>query len=166
VVIDPRVEAQEWGAITRFTWNRGHWSLQGGQIHVHTAEDADAWTGNAYLKDVIVSADMTPLAGRSHLVSARVQGTARFYAGGIEDGRAVILRHDHGTEVLACTAYESMAGRAMTLSLSARGDRLSLAIDGRPVIEATDGAFGYGQAGLRMASAGRMTVSRFMVEEL
>ena len=49
LAIDPKLEKPEWGGITRFTWNRGHWSLQDGVIHAHTAEDADAWTGNAYL---------------------------------------------------------------------------------------------------------------------
>ena len=47
VVIDPRVEKQEWGGLTRFTWNRGHWTIANGVIHAHTAGDADAWTGNA-----------------------------------------------------------------------------------------------------------------------
>src|SRR5690606_12787199 len=80
--IDPSKEAHEWGGITRFTWNRGHWSLQGGRIHAHTASDADAWTGNAYLRDATVSAEIRPLAGHSHLVVARAQGTCRFYAAG------------------------------------------------------------------------------------
>ena len=59
----PKSRSQEWGGITRFTWNRGHWTLQDGRIHAHTAEDADAWTGNAYLRDVTVTADIEPLAG-------------------------------------------------------------------------------------------------------
>jgi hypothetical protein len=166
VAIDPRVERPEWGGITRFTWNRGHWSLQNGAIHAHTAEDADAWTGHAYLRDVTVTADLTPLAGRSHLVAARVQGTSRFYAAGIENGEAVIVKQDHGTTVLARAPYDAAAGQPLVVSLTARGEELSLAIDGQQLLTATDGAFRYGQAGLRMASAGRMTVQRLEVVEL
>ena len=65
------------------------------------AEDADAWTGNAYLRDVTVTADLTPLAGSSHLVAARVQGTSRFYAAGFDGDDVVIVKEDHGTTVLA-----------------------------------------------------------------
>ncbi|MGN6486690.1 MAG: ADP-ribosylglycohydrolase family protein [Devosia sp.] len=166
VVIDPAVEKPEWGGITRFTWNRGHWSLQNGVIHAHTAEDADAWTGNAYLRDVTVTADLTPLAGQSHLVAARVQGTARFYAAGIENGEAVILRQDHGATVLTRTPFSAAPGQPLALSFTAKGDTLTLAINGQQLLTATDGAYRYGQAGLRMASAGRMTVQRLEVIEL
>jgi hypothetical protein len=165
VVIDPKVEAQEWGGITRFSWNRGHWSLQDGVIHTHTAEDADAWTGNAYLRDSRVTAELMPLAGQSHLVSIRVQGTSRFYAGGFEGDELVLVREDHGTSILARTAFRRELGVDYTLALTAKGDTLTLAVDGQERLTATDSAFAYGQAGLRMASHGRMAVSRLIVED-
>ncbi len=163
VVIDPKIEKQEWGGITRFTWNRGSWLLQDGAIHAHTATDADAWTGNAYLRDVTVTADLTPLFGHSHLVSARVQGTSRFYAAGFSDGEAVIVKEDHGTTVLARTPFPAEVGRSYRVEFTARGETLSLSIDGNDVLTATDGDYRYGQAGLRMASAGRMAVARLEV---
>ena len=166
VVIDPTVEAQEWGSITRFTWNRGHWTLQDGRIHAHTATDADAWTGNAYLRDVAVTAELAPLAGRSHLVAARVQGTARFYAAGFEGDEAVILCEDHGTTMLARVPFVREAGRDYRLTLTAKGENLTLAVDGRELLTATDASFRYGMAGLRMGSVGRMTIARLEVEEL
>jgi len=166
LAIDPKVEKQEWGGITRFTWNRGHWSLQNGVIHAHTAEDADAWTGNGYLRDATVTADLTLLAGKSHLVAARVQGTSRFYAAGIENGEAVIVKQDHGATVLVRAPYDVKPGAPLVVSLTAHGENLSLSINGQKLLTATDGAFRYGQAGLRMASAGRMTVKRLEVTEL
>jgi hypothetical protein len=166
LAIDPKIEKQEWGGITRFTWNRGHWSLQNGVIHAHTAEDADAWTGNGYLRDVTVTADMVPLAGKSHLVTARVQGTSRFYAAGFENGEAVIIKQDHGATVLARVPYAIAAGEAHKVALTMVGDRLTLAIDGTEVLTASDAQYRYGQAGLRLGSAGRMTVSRLEVVEL
>jgi hypothetical protein len=166
LAIAPKIEKQEWGGITRFTWNRGHWSLQDGVIHAHTAEDADAWTGNGYLRDVVVTADITPLAGKSHLVAARVQGTSRFYAAGFENGEVVIVKQDHGTTVLARAAFPIKPGEVHKLALTVVGDKLTLAVDGKDVLSATDGQFSYGQAGLRMASAGRLTVARLEVVEL
>ena len=166
VVIDPEIEKQEWGGITRFTWNRGHWTIADGRIHAHSAADADAWTGNAYLRDVKVTAEVTPLAGVSHLVVARAQGTSRFYAAGFEGDEAVILREDHGTNVLARAPFAREIGREYMLSLIAKGDTLSLGIDGKHILTATDTTFRYGMAGLRMASAGRMSVGRLEVEEV
>jgi len=166
VLIDPRIEKQEWGGISRFTWNRGHWTIQNGRIHAHTADDADAWTGNAYLRNAVVSAEITPLAGASHLVSARVQGTSRLYAAGFQGGEAVILKQDHGTTILARAQFAAEAGRDYRVALKADGETLTLSIDGALVLTATDATFRYGMAGLRMASAGRMSVGRFHVEEL
>lgn len=165
-VIDPAKEVLEWGGITRFTWNRGHWSLQQGRIHAHTASDADAWTGNAYLRDVSVNADLRPLSGASHLVVARAQGTSRFYAGGFQNGEAVILAENHGTTILARTPFKAEYGRDYQVNLTVTGDRLALSIDGSPVLEAEDQTFGYGMAGLRMASAGRMSIGRLEIVEL
>ena len=42
---------------------------------------------------------MTPLAGASHLVSARAQGTARCYVGGFDGDDVVLLKEDHGATV-------------------------------------------------------------------
>jgi hypothetical protein len=164
-VIDPKIERMEWGGITRFTWNRGSWTLLDGVIHAHTASDADAWTGNAYLRDVSVIADITPLFGTSHLVAARVQGACRFYAAGFEGDEVVILKEDHGTNALARAPFVREPGRSYRLSLSVVGDRLALSVDDTELLTASDDAYKYGMAGLRMASAGRMTVSRLVVED-
>jgi hypothetical protein len=166
VVIDPTIERQEWGGITRFTWNRGHWTLQDGAIHAHTAGDADAWTGNYYARDVVVSAMLTPLAGTSHLVVARAQGTSRFYAAGFQDGQLVILKQDHGTTVLASAPFTPEMGKRYTLEFSAKGEALSLDFHGKHVLTASDSSFAHGMAGLRLGSAGRMTVSSLTIEDL
>ncbi|MGN7805538.1 ADP-ribosylglycohydrolase family protein [Ensifer sp. 22521] len=164
-VIDPAKEVHEWGGITRFTWNRGHWSLQQGRIHAHTATDADAWTGNAYLRDVSVIAELQPLSGASHLVVARAQGTSRFYAAGFEHGEAVILLENHGTTILARSPFRIEYGRSYAVDLTVEGGKLTLSVDGERVLQADDATLRYGMAGLRMASAGRMSIGRLEVSE-
>lgn len=164
-VIDPAKEVHEWGGITRFTWNRGHWSLQQGRIHAHTATDADAWTGNAYLRDVSVIAELQPLSGASHLVVARAQGTSRFYAAGFENGEAVILLENHGTTILARSPFRIEYGRSYAVDLTVEGGKLTLSVDGERVLQAVDATLRYGMAGLRMASAGRMSIGRLEVSE-
>lgn len=165
LTVDPAKEVQEWGAISRFTWNRGHWTLQDGRIHGHAATDGDIWTGHYYARDVTVTADLRPLAGASHLVTARVQGADRFYAGGFQDGQAVILRHDHGAEVLASARFTVETGRDYEIALSVQGDRLSLSVDGTEIVTARDSSFAYGMSGLRLGAIGRMSVGRFSVTE-
>jgi hypothetical protein len=40
-----------------------------------------------------------------------------------------------------------------------------LSVDGKELLSASDGAYRYGMAGLRIASAGRMSVGRLEIED-
>lgn len=163
--IDPQVETQEWGAISRFTWNRGHWTKQFGRIHGHAATDADIWTSHYYARNVMVSADIEPLAGASHMVTARVQGTGRFYAAGFENGEVVILRQDFGKTVLARAPFTPELGQTYAIALGAHGTTLTFSVDGKALLTASDDTFAYGMSGLRLGQPGRMAISRFSVAE-
>jgi ADP-ribosylglycohydrolase len=156
--IVPEVETQEWGAISRYTWNRGHWTKQDGRVHAHTSGDADMWTGHYYARDLTVTADIRRLAGTSQLVTARVQGTSRFYAAGFDGDDVVIAKEDFGTAVLARAPFKPEIGRSYAFAFSVDGDRLSFSVDGKPVLEARDTSFAHGMVGLRMAAPGRMSV--------
>jgi len=164
-VIDPGQEVEEWGAISRFTWNRGYWKLEDDRITGLTASDADLWTGHLYTRDATVRATLRPETGSSHLVTARVQGTGRFYAAGFSDGRAVILREDFGKDVLAETPFDLVEGRDYDIAFHVDGDRLALTIDGDDILTAADDRFKNGQAGIRMAGPGRLSVARFEILE-
>lgn len=157
-------EAQEWGAITRCTFNRGYWIKEGDRITGHTASDADLWTGHAYARDATVRADLQRHSGASQLLTLRVQGAERFYAAGFFGDEAVILKRDFGDEILARTPFPA-GPRPHAVAFSADGTALRLEIDGRTVLEATDGRFAYGQAGVRLGSAGRLSFSRLEIEE-
>ncbi len=163
--IDPAQETEEWDAITRFSWNRGYWKLEDGRITGLTASDADLWTGNAYTRDATVTAQVTPLAGQSHLLSIRAQGAGRFYAAGFDDGKVVILKEDFGTSVLNAATFSRELGRSYSLAFAAAGGRLTLSIDGEKMLEAEDDSFAYGMGGLRMAAPGRMSVGVFEITE-
>jgi hypothetical protein len=164
-VIEPKTETQEWGAISRFTFNRGHWTKDADRIHGHTAGDADMWTGHYYARDVVVTADVQRLSGISQLVTARVQGTGRFYAAGFEGDEVVITKEEFGSTALARAPFRVETGKSYQLALTAKGDRLSFAVDGKEVIAATDDAYQYGMAGIRIASAGRISVGRIEIVE-
>jgi hypothetical protein len=164
-VIEPETETQEWGAITRFTFNRGHWTKSFGRIQGHTAGNADMWTGHYYARDVLVKADIQRLSGVSQLVTARVQGTGRFYAAGFEGDEVVILKEDFGSTVLARAPFQAETGRSYVFDFRVIGNRLSFAVDGQELISAADGDYAYGMAGVRLASAGRLSLGRFEIIE-
>jgi len=46
-----------------------------------------------------------------------------------------------------------------------KGDRLSFAVDGQELISATDSAYAYGMAGIRLGSVGRLSLGRFEIVE-
>jgi len=163
--IDPAKEAEEWDAISRFTWNRGYWKLQDGRITCVTDSDADLWTGHAYARDLSITADMTPEAGASHLLSIRAQGTSRFYAGGFDGDRLVIVKQDFGETLLCEVPFTRQTGASYDLEFTAKGDKLHLAVNGETMLSATDNTFEYGMCGLRMGSAGRMSVGIIEIVE-
>jgi ADP-ribosylglycohydrolase len=164
-VVDPAIEAEEWGSISRFTFNRGKWSLKDDCIVGETDSDADLWTGHHFATDQTVSAEITPISGSQHLVVARASGTSRYYAGGIVDGQAVIIAEDFGTTYLAKADIDAPLDAPLTLSLSAIGDALSLSINGKTILNATDQRHLRGMAGLRIGAAGKMSCRRFEIME-
>ncbi len=164
-LIEPKNEKQEWGAITRFSYNRGRWKLEEDKISGLTATDADLWTGHAYARDATISAHITPMAGHSHLLSARVQGTAKFYSAGFDGGKLVILREDFGAKVLAQTSFEMERGRTYKLTLAVNGENLELLVDGQKRLQATDSRFAYGMSGIRLGAPGRVLVGTIEISE-
>ena len=162
--IDPSCEAEEWGSVSRFSFNRGVWRLEEGRISGHSESDADLWTGHPGTADQRVSAEILPGEGTSHLVTLRAAGARRFYAAGIENGVAVILREDFGRKVLAETPLPRPNG-PMQLSFEARGHRLGLTIDGVEILSASDDRHPRGMAGLRMAAPGTLSCGHFEIEE-
>jgi len=163
--INPALEAEEWGGITRFTWNRGHWKLEDGQIIGLTDSNADLWTGHSYMRDGSVSAAMTPSIGDSHMLTIRAQGAERYYAAGFSNGKLVILVEDFGTMMLAEAPFERELNREYSMTLAANGDELFLSIDGKTQLTVRDKTFAYGMCGLRMASAGRLSVGIIEIQE-
>lgn len=162
-VIDPTIETEEWGSVSRFSFNRGSWGLTEGSITGRTDSDGDLWTGHPFATDQTVTARITRTEGDSHLVTARASGTSRFYAAGLEAGRAVILCENFGQTVLAEAPAE--AGEDVEITFNLTGDQLSLSLDGTEVLTATDTTHPRGMAGLRLGRPGAIACARLEITE-
>ncbi|HTM78604.1 MAG TPA: ADP-ribosylglycohydrolase family protein, partial [Devosia sp.] len=115
--------------------------------------------------NVTVSADVQRLAGVSQLLTGRVQGTGRFYAAGFDGDEVVILKEDFGTTILASAPFPVEKGKSYEFAFTLEGDRLVFSVNGTVLLEATDAAYGYGMSGIRLASAGRISVGRIEIVE-
>lgn len=157
--IDPKLEAEEWDGVSRFSFNRGTWSLENGAIVGVAETDADLWTGHHFAADQIVKAQATLTQGDSHLVVARASGTSRYYAGGIVDGKAVILAENFETTQLAQADVEVDTSVPIELELSAISDTITLSINGSKTLSVQDATHSMGMSGLRMGAPGALTVN-------
>ncbi|MCR4751948.1 MAG: ADP-ribosylglycohydrolase family protein [Eubacterium sp.] len=159
--IDFSVQKEEFGQITPFTFSDCTGTLAGDTLKIcmpeeETACGCQAFTGNYYMRDTAVSVQTEVEEGESALVLLRGQGTRRYYAlGFVRKGRAAILRWENGivTE-LAAAPFAWERNIAYTLTAAAKGETLSLAVDGQTVLTAEDTHFSYGMAGLGAAAPG------------
>jgi hypothetical protein len=90
--------------------------------------------------DYRVEADVTPHMAVSAGLAARVQGLKRYYAVLLGPGgkvRLVKVFYDK-TQTLAEAEFPWEFGRAYTLRLEVKGDRLAAAIDGQALLTAVD----------------------------
>ena len=154
-------------SITPFSTDHGAWSLEDGKLNLMRMNDAFAYTGNYYAKDYLFSTTVTPENGQSHLLIARAQGAQRGYAAGFgNEGQAVILKNDFGFTTLAEAPFDWRLDREYTLELRVLGDKLTLSVDGQPILEARDGAFDHGMFGCGSLAMGRTAFGDFTYQEI
>ena len=162
---------KEFGSVIPFSHNHGAWDLEGGRLTLLCEKEAQAFTGNYFMRNCQLTARVTPRNGTQALVALRAQGARRgYYAGLYGAGRAAIMvMHEGEMRLLAQMPLDWILDREYTLCLCARGDRLILTVDGK-TLEATDGSLPYGMAGYAMFAMGRadfgdLTIREFTSDE-
>ncbi len=103
---------------------------------------------------------------RSGGLVLRSRGLRRYYAALFSGGArlAIVARQDGAVHTLAQTAFPYEMERLYALRFAAVGDRLSLAVDGSPLLEARDDRYGSGGAGF-VIDEGTMIADGFRVRE-
>jgi ADP-ribosylglycohydrolase len=158
---------REFGSILGFSHNHGAWTVEDGRLNCLSLIHAESMTGSYYMKDVRVTGSIRPLNGASHLVSVRVQGAQRGYYGGFQGAdKAAILKNDHGKRKTLCEAdFPWEYDQNYTVSIQAKGDQLTLSVDGKPLLTAQDNEYGYGMAGYAMYGMGRASFGDLTIME-
>lgn len=159
--VDFSLQREEFSQLTPFSFNDCAGKREADAMRL-TAEalpymsGAQAYTGNYYLRDTAAAASVTVKSGGSGLVLLHGQGTRRYYALGFSaPGECAALRYEDGTVIkLAAAPFAWQPGREYALRAEAKGDTLTLSVDGTPVLEAHDGRYTYGMPGLGFTGAG------------
>lgn len=157
----------EFGTVTPFSCDHGAWDIEDGRLISMRCEPAFAYTGNYYANDYQVSGKVTPLTGFSHLLLIRSKGALWGYGGGFtSEGKAAIYKNDKGCYTLAEIDFLWQFGREYELTIKAKGNQLTLEIDGEKLLTAVDDSFNYGMYGCGSMSMGRTAFGDLKVKEL
>lgn len=156
-------------------WNAGSgvWAVQDG-VYRQSGQSGGAVTfaGDPAWTDYQVEAEVTPVATGKNIavmLSGRADGAANRYIGAYNNGKLMIDRRINGSStVLSQKAYTMELGQTYRLKMVFSGEKISLYVDDRLELEATDGSHAAGMIGLATynttADFDNVQVSRVMPE--
>lgn len=165
--IDFASARKEFGCLTPFSFNRGTWSLEGDTIHCACEESTAAFTGNYFAEAYTVSCHVRPIRGESACLLLRGLGTARHVMAGLLPGgkAGVWVGSMGGYKALAEVDFAWETGKTYALRAEAKGDCVTLWIDGAEIASAKGIPYPNGMVGMGMPVAGEAAFTSMRVEE-
>lgn len=164
--IDFAKQAIEFLCVTPFSHNLGEWALENNKMLAKSSEGCSAYTGNYYAKDCVVATTLRPLAGESHMLHLQSKGIQRgYYLGFNGQGKVQLLNNHFGQHLIQEVPYEWELGKEYQITVEAKGSQLTLTIDGKQVLTATDDTHSEGMFGYVSLTAGECEIGNFEIIE-
>lgn len=155
--------------ITQFTRLKGLLALEEKEITLSCADFGEAYTGRYDWTDYRAAFTVRPVEGECHQANVRVQGARRSYAAALlPGGRAAILKKDKDYRILAECPFAWEKGREYRIEVTARGNELSVSIDGKVLLQTIDRDAPWlsGSIGISVRDGSRMALGKCHVESL
>lgn len=160
-------QRKDFGCITPFVHSDGAWRMMGDYVNLTRCKPSFSFTGNYYAGDQSITASVIPHSGDDHLMMVRANGIMRGYLGGFDkDGTVSIYKNDFGYTKIASAPFQWEYDREYRLTLTAKGNEITLLVDGQEVLRTTDSQFGYGMTGCGGMGIGRTSFGHFRITEL
>jgi len=157
--IDFAKEKEEFNCVTQFSYNRGKWSLEDGNLQGICIDDSDCYTGNYYTENFLLETEIIPMNGLSHMVSFRGQGALKgYYVGFYGNNQVVFIKKDHGIKFLKTEEFDWQYNTPYKFEVKAVNEHFSIKINGKVYFDLkdNDNYFEYGMYGFAQLKIGRM----------
>lgn len=164
--IDFSKQCEEFLSITPFSHNKGSWKLKDHSLYYSSEDDCASFTGNYYTEDGEIEAEITPVAGFSHLLIFRAEGIQRHYLAGFDgEGNVSLICRDFGTRRLASAPFSWKHNQSYRFRLFYEGEKIILEIDGTRLIEHSDSRYKSGMIGIGCLDQGEGILSSLTMKE-
>jgi len=132
----------------------------------HSADNGLVTLGTRDWRDYAVATSLRFSLHRRGGLVLRARGLRRYYAALFAGGDrvAIVARRDGALHTLAETAFRYQMERPYALHFAAAGDRLSLTVDGMPLLETRDDRYPSGGAGF-VIDEGTMLADGFRIRQ-
>jgi ADP-ribosylglycohydrolase len=121
--------------VSQFTYLKGIWELEDGELSGSCCDFAEAYTGYYDWKDYSFEGTLKPLFGEYHNLNFRVQGAIRSYAIGLApNNRLVLYKNENAYRELKAIHFQWKTGNEYTLRIDVRKNTISISANNESLI--------------------------------
>lgn len=124
--------------VSQFSRLKGHAYLQDGWLNLSCGDFGEMYTGRHDWTDYAFAGDMQPVTGERCYLNVRVQGAMRSYRAGFDGQRLVLDKNLNGYCRLCEAPFRWEPGKAYRIEVTARGEQLTVSVDGEPLLACAD----------------------------
>ncbi|WP_035172113.1 ADP-ribosylglycohydrolase family protein [Caldanaerobius polysaccharolyticus] len=155
--------------VSQFTYLKGIWTLENGELSGSTNDFGEAYTGSYDWKDYSFEATVIPKVGKYHNINFRVQGAMRSYAVGLADNdKLVLYKNENGYRPLKEIPFKWEYNNEYTFRIEVKGANIKAMSKGKVLIEYDDKNNPYlrGQIGVSLLKGGHCHFKNFKIGKL